>query len=457
MIEEGDSRMRREELLAPNQNRNRDVRRVADSSDWLPPARRMHGGLFVILLIMTCFGLIMLFSASMSGSYTQYDDAMSVVIKQAGITAMGLVLAILLAIAVPIRLFDHFWLSTVLYVVTTGLLVLVKFKGVNINGAVRWLNVPVFGSFQPSELAKLALVFCFAGYVSMIRRRRAKGGLRFRTPLRQFLADGWIDVLLPATAFLVWLVLIVWQPHLSCTLIMGFIMLVIFLAAGIRPRAWASAITQAVAILLVVAVLLVAALPILKANGYQEAIEENFAHVEDRIDTFLHPEEASADDTYQIDQSVLAIGSGGLSGLGLGAGRQKYNYLPEPYNDFIFAVIGEELGFAGTVSVVLLFLLFMIIGVSITLKAANSFTAILAGGYTMLISIQAFLNIAVATKTVPATGISLPLFSYGGTSNLFFMLAIGVILAVSKSGQRSSRELVSSPPSPGRNRPETIS
>ena len=328
---------------------------------------------------------------------------------------------------------------------TTALLVLVKFKGENINGAVRWLSVPVFGSFQPSELAKLATVFCFAGYTSMIRRRRAKGKIRFRTPLRQFLADGWIDVLLPALAFMLWLGLIIWQPHLSCTLILGFVLLVIFLTAGIRPRVWASAITQAVAILLILGVLFAAALPLLKASGLEDKINENFEHVEKRIEAFRNPEEASADDTYQIDQSVLAIGSGGLDGLGLGAGRQKYNYLPEPYNDFIFAVIGEELGFAGTVSVVLLFLIFMLIGVSITLRSAGAFPAILAGGYTMLISIQALLNIAVATGTVPSTGISLPLFSYGGTANLFFLIAIGFILSVSKSGQRSSRELVSGP------------
>jgi len=437
--------MKKEELLAQNATRNREIRRVADTGEWLPPARRLHGGLFVLMLIMTCFGLIMLFSASMSDSFSQSGDAMAVVVKQAGITSIGLILAIIIASAIPLKIFDHFWMTVALYLLTTGLLVLVKFKGININGAVRWLQVPVFGSFQPSELAKLAIVFCFAGYSSMLRRRRAKGRLRSRTPLRQFLADGWIEVLLPALAFFVWLGLILWQPHLSGFLIMGFIMLVIFLAAGIRGRVWASAISQALVILLIVGVLFVAALPMLKAAGFEEMINENFEHVEDRLDTFLNPEDASQDDTYQIDQSVLAIGSGGLDGLGLGAGRQKYNYLPEPFNDFIFAVIGEELGFIGTVTVVLLFLIFMLIGASITLKAAGPFPAILAGGYTMLISIQAFLNIAVTTQTVPATGISLPLFSYGGTANLFFLIAIGFILSVSKNGQRNSRELVSSP------------
>lgn len=436
--------MRHEQLLAPSQARNRDVRRVADSGEWLPPTHRIHSGLFVIVLIMTCYGLVMLFSASMSGSYIGTEDALTVIIKQAGITAISLVAALFLATAIPLKVFDHFWITFGLYILTSGLLVYVKLFGSVINGARRWISIPVFGSFQPSELAKVAMVFCLAGYISMIRRRRAKGGLRFRTPLRQFLADGWLDILFPAACFMIWIGLILFQPHFSGALIMCFIMLAIFLAAGIRPRAWISAITQLIAILLIVAVLFVAALPLLKSSGLQEEIDENFEHVEERINTFLNPGEASSDDTYQIDQSVIAIGSGGLSGIGLGAGRQKYNYLPEAYNDFIFAIIGEELGLIGTMSVLLIFLLFMLIGVSITVKSANPFAAILAGGYTMLISIQALLNMAVATQTVPATGISLPLFSYGGTSNMFFLIAIGFILTVSKSGQRGGREMVSS-------------
>ncbi len=124
-----------------------------------------------------------------------------------------------------------------------------------------------------------------------------------------------------------------------------------------------------------------------------------------------------------------------LTGVGLGNGRQKYNYLPEAHNDYIFAIIGEELGFIGTVSVIMLFLLFHLIGTRIAWRAINPHAAILAAGYTVLITTQALLNIGVATRSLPATGISLPFFSYGGTSNLFFMLAIGFILGVSRTGQ----------------------
>lgn len=411
--------MRKDPFVTSNQMRNRDIRRVIDSSEWLQPNRRIHSGLFVITLIMICFGLVMLFSASMSDAYaSKSGNSMYYVIKQAGITAMGLIAALFVAILVPVRLFDHFWISLALYGMTSGLLVYVKLFGKVINGARRWVNLGI--DFQPSELAKLTMILCFAGYTSMIRRQRARGKLRFRSPLRQFLADGWLDILLPASALMVWIGLIVWQPHVSCAIIMCFLCLTIFLAAGIRWRSWVSALTQLLVILLVIAVLFAAMLPFLNAFNLQDGILSNFKHVTERVNTFMNPDEASSDDTYQIDQSIIAIGSGGLTGVGLGEGRQKYNYLPEPYNDFIFAIIGEELGLIGTVIVLLLFIMFMLIGVGITLRAANSFAAILAGGYTMLISIQALLNIAVATRSMPSTGISLPFFSYGGTSNLFF-------------------------------------
>jgi cell division protein FtsW len=436
--------MRKERFLVPDQRRNREIRRVAEPADWLQPSRRINSGLLIITLILVCFGLIMLFSASMSDGYaSKSGNSMFYVIKQAGITAMGLAVALILALIIPARFFDRFWLAILAYGLTTGLLVYVKFFGLLINGARRWVSIGV--QFQPSELAKLAVVYCFASYVSMIRRQRARGKLRFRTPLRQFLADGWLDILLPGAAMLLWIGLIAWQPHVSGAMILAFLVLVAYLAAGIRPGSWLSGLVQLLVILLVIALLAGAAIPFLPADKLDRVemkVSENFQHVTERIVNFLNPDQASKDDTYQVDQSIIAIGSGGLSGIGLGAGRQKYNYLPEAHNDFVFAIIGEELGFAGTVCVLLLFVLFLFIGVSITLRAASPYMAILAAGYTMLISIQALLNIAVATKTLPPTGVSLPFFSYGGTSNLFFLLAIGFILAVSRTGQRSQRDFV---------------
>jgi cell division protein FtsW len=428
--------MKREIVLARNDARNREIRRMTEPAEWLQPPRHINGGLFVVTLIMICFGLVMLFSASMSDGYANKGgDSMYYVIKQAGITAMGLAAAMIVALAVPVRLFDRYWLTVLVYIGTTGLLVYVKLFGQVINGARRWVNLGI--SFQPSELAKLAMVFCLAGYFSALRRRRAAGKpVKHRTLLGGFLADGWSDVLIPSGLMLLWIGLIVLQPHVSCAIIMCFLLLVCLLAAGIPFRSWLSAITQLLVFVLILALLASALLPLLATTELRQNLEDNFRHAIKRIETFTKPDEASADDTYQINQSIIAIGSGGLSGVGLGSGRQKYNYLPEAHNDFVFAIIGEELGFIGTLAVLLLFILFMLIGVSITSKASNSFAAILAGGFTMLITVQALLNIGVATRTIPSTGISLPFFSYGGTSNLFFLMAIGFILAVSRTGQR---------------------
>jgi cell division protein FtsW len=402
----------------------------------------MNGMLLIVVLIMISFGLVMLFSASMSDGYANYGgNSMYYVLKQASITAFGLILAMIIAIGFKVSFFDKFLFSILLYVLTSGLLLYVKFAGQVINNARRWLMIGSF-TLQPSELAKLASVFCLAGYFSWINRKRAAGKLKKKGPIRQWLFDGWADILVPGIFMLVWLVLILWQPHLSGFIIMSFIILTVFLASGRPLRSWLSGITQAILILLVLAMLAAAVVPVyLKSKDMDvkdlgTLVEENFAHVEKRIDMFLNPDEASDDDTYQINQAIIAIGSGGLTGVGLGRGRQKYNYLPEAHNDYVFAIIGEELGFFGTLSVLILFVIFLIIGVGISVKARNNYSAVLAAGYTGLISIQALLNIGVATRTLPATGISLPFFSYGGTSNLFFLISIGFLLAVSRTGQR---------------------
>lgn len=430
--------MKKERFLTGYEARNRDITRIRPEAVTLPPVRHVHAGLLVITLILVCFGLVMLFSASMTDGYSREGNALFYVLKQAGITTMGLIMALVVALIIPVGLFDHFWMSLLLYGTTTGLLVYVKFFGIVMNGARRWVDLGI--RFQPSELAKIAMVFCFAGYVSMLRRRRKAGKLQFRSPVRRFFADGWLDILLPGFALLIWIGLIAWQPHISCAVIMSFVAIVLFLTAGIRLRSWLSALTQLLLLGVVIAVAATILLSVLPRGEIQEMIQEtvggNFDHVKERLDNFINPENATADDLYQVNQSLIAIGSGGMNGIGLGEGRQKYNYLPEAHNDYVFAIIGEELGFGGTVAVILLFLLFMLIGTGITSHAANTHTALLAGGYTMLISVQAFLNIGVATHTLPPTGISLPFFSYGGTSNLFFLLAIGFILAVSRTGQR---------------------
>jgi len=386
----------------------------------LRPPLRIHGGLLVVTFIMVCFGLVMLFSASMSDSFNANSgNSMYYIIKQGSITLIGLILALILAVLIPVSFFDRPIITLTTYLLTTGLLVYVKFFGAIVNGAKRWILIGPL-SIQPSEFAKLAAVICLAGYFSSLRARRQRGEIRYRSPLRRFLGDGWRDILIPGLMMAVWLGLIIWQPHVSGFVILSIVILASFLAAGLPLRSWVSGVLQLLVILLLVGAIAFGAFAAtLKDQTIQEALESNFSHVFKRVETFRNPEEASSDDSYQVNQSLIAIGSGGLTGVGLGNGRQKYNYLPEAHNDYIFAIIGEELGFVGTVSVILLFLAFHLIGTRIAWRAINPHAAILAAGFTVLITTQALLNIGVATRSLPATGISLPFFSYGGTSNLF--------------------------------------
>lgn len=420
--------------------KNREVRRVAGSVR-LRESLRMNGLLLIIVLIMIAFGLVMLFSASMSDGYASYEgNSMYYVLRQASFTAFGLVMALLIAIGFRVDFFNKIAFVILLYGLTTVLLLYVAVAGDNINNARRWIRIGSI-TIQPSELAKVASVFCLAGYFSWNRRRIRSGKVKQRSKIMAWFIEGWRDILIPGASMLVWLILIVRQPHLSGFIILSFIILTVFLASGLPLRSWISGILQAIAIIVIIALLIGAFLPIYLNSTDQsmddlvESMTANFAHVGRRISMFMAPEDADPDDTYQINQAIIAIGSGGLAGVGLGKGRQKYNYLPEAHNDYVFAIIGEELGFLGTLSVLLLFVLFTITGIMISLKAKDNYSAMLAAGYTGLLSIQAFLNMGVATRLLPATGISLPFFSYGGTSNLFFLVAVGFLLAVSRSGQ----------------------
>ncbi len=182
---------------------------------------------------------------------------------------------------------------------------------------------------------------------------------------------------------------------------------------------------------------MLALLPVLPENIRHYV---DFQYVLDRLAIFSGSSSVSEDDLFQTTQSLNAIGSGGLFGVGFGNSIQKWGYLPMQYNDYIFSIIAEELGLIGASLVLLLFSVFLILGVRIAGKAATIHACLISFGYTMLIAVQAFLNIGVATKAIPPTGITLPFFSYGGTSTLFFFIAIGLLLCVSKSGIRMKRD-----------------
>lgn len=261
------------------------------------------------------------------------------------------------------------------------------------------------------------------------------------------LLDTWWDIYLPVLVAGTNILLVLVQPHASAFIILSVMLLICMMAAGIRWRSWVLGGTTLLALGVALVVLLSALMPHLP-----ESFSSRWQHVERRISVFFSMiqdeadvaeggviaelgDQASDDDLYQSRQALIAIGSGGLTGQGLGQGRQKYNFLPEGHNDYIFSNIAEELGFIGALLVLGLFLVFFIQGISVALRTTTNYAQIIATGYSFLITIQAALSIGVNLAVLPPTGISLPFFSYGGTSNLFFLLSIGLLLNVSKYSQ----------------------
>lgn len=346
-----------------------------------------------LTLLLVSIGLIMLFSASYArASYEDASDPAHYFIRQGAVALVGLALMLL------VSRMDYHWfgkMSKPFLALVLVLLVLTLAIGTEEGGARRWLNLGI--SFQPSELAKLAVILFFAD--SMARNRNRMQTLRYG-----FLPYLAVLGIVAALLFL--------QPHMSATLIIlgvGFVMMILGGTNG-----------KHLAVLVLLGVVLVAVY--LMTKGYTG----------DRVTAWLDPEADPTDKGYQTLQSQYAIGSGGFFGLGFGKSRQKYLYLPEEHNDYIFAIICEELGFLGALSIIILFSLLILRGFWIALHARDRFGLLLAAGLSTLLAVQVFLNMGVVSNLLPSTGISLPLFSYGGTALLIQLTQLGMILSVSR-------------------------
>lgn len=431
--------------------------------------RHMSTAFLVVWLVLVAFGLLMMFSASYGISFTQSSaemkaalagagaldegapvrailaaDATALARKQAGLTLLGTLLAVGVGAFVPFRQLTRPVFGWLLYLLVTLSLVFCRLAGVSINGARRWVYLgPI--RFQPSELAKIGAVFFLAGYFARRRSQRQKeDALRKRgspVPRASSGRRAFLDVTLPALLIFLWAGLILIQPHLSGAVIMVLISGVLFFMADIPLKSKLLGAGQLVVLLLVLSLALGFGYQLVNKRSAVDFLNQRFAHVTKRLDTFQDREAVSQDDRLQIEQAEMAMGSGGLAGKGLGKSAQKLNFLSEAHNDFILSIIGEELGFVGVVSVILLFLAFLVTGLLVAKEASSHMARLLAAGNTLLIVIQAFLNMAVAASLIPTTGISLPFFSYGGTASLFFALACGLVLCVSKSGAGSDRDL----------------
>lgn len=352
-----------------------------------------------VVIMLLAYGLIMVFSASSATAHYRMNDTFYFIKRQFVWAVLGLI-GMYLCSVFPYKKY-YKWALPIFGIAIVLLVAVLTPLGIESNGAQRWLGYKIF-SFQPSELAKYALIIFLAKSLS----ENAKMLEKFWSGFVVYLG------IIGIVAGLVFL-----EPHMSGAMIIGCIGLVMLFAAGAKIKHILSLLPVGGA---VVAVMIAIA-------PYRLA----------RFKAYLDPFSDPLGDGFQTIQSLYAIGSGGLFGLGLGQSRQKFLYLPEPHNDFIFSVTCEELGFFGALLVIVLFSVLIWKGVQIAIKAPDSFSCLLVTGIIALVAVQVVLNIAVVTGSIPNTGVPLPFFSYGGTSLFFLLCGMGIILNVSRSiGQK---------------------
>ena len=350
-----------------------------------------------ILLLLLCYGLLMLYSAGYAVALYRRGDAYAYIRPQLLFAALGV------AAMYAASLVDyHIWhrLAWPLLGVSLVLLVIVLFMP-EYNGCKRWLVLPGLGTLQPSEIAKFSVVLVFSHIISLNHDRMKT----FSTGVLPF------GIVLGAVA-----VLMLLEPHLSGTVLILGIGAVLMFVGGTGLRWFGIAAALGVGAVAAAVVLLPDLVP----------------YAASRLASWQDPFADPLGEGHQTIQSLYAIASGGLVGLGLGNSRQKYLYVPEPQNDFIFSILCEELGFAGAALVILLFLALFLRGMSIAVRARDKFGALLVVGFVTQVILQAVLNIAVVTNTIPNTGISLPFFSSGGTSLMMLLGEMGIVLSVSR-------------------------
>ncbi len=374
--------------------------RLADFSDVKSKAGRksFDSSFFMLVMLLLAIGLVMVLSSSFARAY--YDpsnvtggNAAYYFIRQLIFAVMG-TFAMLLASKIPMKLYRQYtWHFLALTIV---LLLLVPVIGVKANGSRRWLGIGGL-TLQPSELAKLAVILSFSALIC-----------RFKSKMKSFKYG-----ILPFVGILGIIVgLLILEPHFSASVIIIAIGGIMMFLGGVRLGWFAAAIGAVLGGLII--------------------LLSFFPYASSRINTWRDPFSSPSDEGYQIVQSLYSIGSGGLSGLGLGGSRQKFLYLPEEHNDFIFSVVCEELGFIGACLILCLFALLVLRGFWIALQCKNRYDLLVCAGISALLAIQVFLNVAVVTNLIPCTGISLPFFSYGGTALLIQLGEMGIILSASR-------------------------
>ena len=357
----------------------------------------------ILVLLLLLLGLVMLYSASYAQSQydTGYTSTTRYLQKQAICAVIGIIAMWLFS-----RISPYVWRDTAwwLYGISIVLLLSVLVVGQSVNGAKRWIQIAGI-QFQPSEIAKFAMIVLFA----RLTKEFGKNAVQFRYGVLGF-GCALLGILVPLAL----------EKHLSAILLMGMVAVVMMYIAGTSPK-WLMAGAAAAFVFVIVYI---------SFMGYAG----------DRVTAWLHPESDPSDTGYQILQSLYAIGSGGVFGLGFGRSKQKYLYLPFQYNDYIFAVVCEELGLVGAALIIVLFAALILRGYWIALHAPDRFTTVLAAGLVTLIAVQTVLNLCVVTNLLPSTGIALPFFSYGGTALAVNLGEMGIVLGISRYRNQAKKQ-----------------
>ena len=356
--------------------------------------------LVITILLLLSIGLIMVLSASSPSALSESGDSYKYFNKQLLFAVLGIV-AMCVISKIDYRFYQKFYKQS--WWISLILLILVMLVGKTVNEAKRWIYITDTLSFQPSEIVKFLMIIFYAGILTKNRDQLGKFKYGF---LKHIL------LVVPIIA------LLMLQPHFSASMVIITIVAVMMILAGCKF--WHFLATGG-------AVGIPGMIGLIILEPYRLA----------RVTTFLDPWKDATGTGWQVIQSLYAIGSGGLFGAGLGESKQKYLYIPEPHNDFIFSVLAEELGFVGCVLVIVLFAIFIWRGVLIAMKSPDMFGSLIAIGITTMVAIQVILNIAVVTSSVPATGMPLPFFSYGGTALFILLCEMGVLLNISRASVKS--------------------
>ena len=362
--------------------------------------------LCITVLVLLAMGIIMILSASAPSALSTTGNSYTYVKKQFAFAIVGLVLMFILS-KIDYRFYKKYYWPIYFASWLVLLLVLVPGIGHSVKGATRWVNLG-FTQFQPSELTKIGLIIFYAGYLADHKSELTDFVKGFVKPL---------CFVIPPIA-----ILFLVQNHLSVSLIIIIITISMMVMAGCRLKYFGA--SGGVGLLGFGSI--VGVIQMSGKGGFRL----------DRIATYFNPWADAQGTGYQMVQSLYAIGSGGFFGVGLGESKQKYLYIPEPHNDFIFAILAEELGFLGCLFIIMLFAIFIWRGILVAMKAPDVFGSLMAIGITTLIGAQAIINIAVVTASIPTTGMALPFFSYGGTALLILLCNVGILLNISRAGSK---------------------